>query len=75
MKIIKTPEEFESFYYYDKKYLKTKDYPKKYPCICEQIEQGGGVAGEWVEHRITYIPKWADLKSWLEGFKMGRKDD
>lgn len=72
MQIIKNPKEYEAFYSYDHfKYLTPDKYPTEYPCICQYIKHGGGLGGEYVEHKITYCPEWADWNSWVKGFEMG----
>lgn len=73
MKIINNDKEFENFYYYKTATLRKGEYPKSYPCVVEQVQAGGGLAGEYVMHVVTLIPKGADLESFLLGYKAARK--
>jgi hypothetical protein len=72
MKLIKSKKEFGDYYYY-KSPLKEQDYPKRYPCIVEQIHHDGGLGGCYVEHKITYFPENVDQDSFLRGFIKGRE--
>jgi hypothetical protein len=72
-KIIHNKEEFENNYYYDKKYLKEKNYPKHYPCILLQEHEDGGIGGSYVSHTIVYVDKKYDLKSFMAGFEAREK--
>jgi len=68
--IIRNKKEFEDFYFYSKDQIK-EDYPSQYPCICKQVDQGGGLGGEWIEHVIVYAPYDNDTKSYLNGVQKG----
>lgn len=65
MKVINSSKEYKDFYPYKSP---PEECPSEYPCICEIIEGGGGIGGEWMEVKITYIPKDVDRESWIKGF-------
>lgn len=75
MTIIRNKTDFEKFYTYDLKYLKKSDYPKRYPCVGEVVEEGGGISGEYRHHRITTIPRDVDEASWVKGYKTAVKNN
>lgn len=75
MKLLYSKKDFENFYHYDKKYLKESVYPKEYPCIARKVVCGGGLAGEWIDHKFTYIDKKYDLCSFLAGYNTASNEN
>lgn len=71
MKIVHNKKEFEKVYYYDKKYLEKKDYPRRYPCIVILQDHDGGLMGSYVSHIKIYPPKKCCFDSWVKGVKAG----
>lgn len=53
MKVINSKQEFEKAYYYSPKYKPNK-YPKRYPCLLDIREAGGGLMGEYMAHYVKY---------------------
>jgi len=75
MKIINTDKEFVDFYCYKSPPnppVNKSVFPKRYPCIVEQINREGGLGGDWVEHIIIYFPKRVDHDAFLQGYIKGR---
>ena len=75
MKLINNDKEFKKFYPYKcppnkEPCPELKDYPKRYPCFCEVVdEDDGGMGGplKWVD--IKYPPTGCDLKSFKAGLE------
>jgi len=70
-KVINTREEFENFYFYDKKYMTEDHYPTTYPCLATKEERDAGIAGSQVVHNIFYCPDEYDIKSFFAGLEKG----
>ena len=75
MIIIKTEEDFEKAYYYDKKYLREEDYPTHYPCIMEKYNWGDGTFTGGTSHTFVYSPNLDDSDKseiFLAGYAAGK---
>jgi len=72
MIIINNKQEFIDNYYY--KGYKPEKYPKKYPCILIHEDCGGGLMGEYVNHKFVYFPKGCDKKSFMLGLKYSNEE-
>ena len=78
MKLIKNAKEFKRFYPYKSPPNKEpcpekKEYPKRYPCFCEIIDNEGGLGGDYMTVEIIYPPKKCDLKSFQKGLNASAK--
>ena len=71
-KIVHSDKEFEEFYFYESK---PDEYPKKYPCLVEEFDEGGGLGGSYRYYSFTYFPKNVNQKSFMLGYKAGRKNN
>ena len=74
IRLIKSREEFDAFYYYEKKASKA-ERPIYYPCIVEKIHEECGITGPYVTHKITYIPESFDILSFAAGYMAGVASD
>ena len=79
MKIIRNPEQFKEYYPYksppNPEPCPAKEkYPKKYPCVCEVEDHGGGIGGGYMTVKTWYCPNGYDFGSFAEGLRVGRSE-
>lgn len=77
MKLINNDKEFKDFYPYksppnNEPCPPTDKYPKKYPCVCEIIDEGCGLCRDYKWVRIMYPPHESQIESFISGIKQGR---
>jgi len=66
MRIINSKEEYEHFYPYDKKWIKT--YPEEYPCVMKIEFEERGIMGDERVIYVAYYPKDVEgIDLFLEG--------
>lgn len=73
--VIRTKEDWEKFYSYNKKYLTKSKYPKKYPCIAKIENEDCGIMGFADYHYVIYLPKNFEKMNKLDLFMSGIKQE
>jgi len=75
MTLIKNRKAFKAFYPYKSPPNKEpcpapEDYPKRYPCFCDIINEDGGIMGDYMRVDIVYPPRGClDLRSFKAGLE------
>lgn len=56
MTLIDSPEAYNAFYPYAQGGYKPRVYPRRYPCLCINERQEGGLGGDYWRMSVIYLP-------------------